>query len=162
MNTFRKSLLIGAAVMSLGATAFSAQAESAASTPGATARTASGEHRAHGDRQFGERFKEHRAKRLAALHDKLKLNTNQEADWTTFVTAMTPAGKPNHLDRAAWEKLTVPERMEKHQAMVKQRDERMAARLAATKTFYAALTPEQQKVFNENFGKGHGRRHHAS
>jgi protein CpxP len=63
-------------------------------------------------------------------------------------------------DRAEWEKLSAPERMEKQLALMKEREARMADRLAATKAFYAQLTPEQQKIFNENFmtGRRHGKR----
>ncbi|HEY0584631.1 MAG TPA: Spy/CpxP family protein refolding chaperone, partial [Pseudoduganella sp.] len=60
-----------------------------------------------------------------------------------------------------------PERMEKRIEMAKARLARMESNLAATKTFYATLTPEQQKVFDEKAGRfghhRHGRmmRHHG-
>jgi Spy/CpxP family protein refolding chaperone len=44
-------------------------------------------------------------------------------------------------------------------AGMKAREERMTAHLAAVKEFYAVLTPEQQKVFDAEFG--HPMRRHA-
>jgi protein CpxP len=48
-------------------------------------------------------------------------------------------------------------------AQMKEREAHMATRLASVRKFYATLTPEQQKVFNESFGGGrrrHGRGEH--
>ncbi|MFD2270255.1 Spy/CpxP family protein refolding chaperone [Undibacterium arcticum] len=44
-------------------------------------------------------------------------------------------------------------------AMMKEGEARMSQRLAAMKTFYAVLSPEQKKVFNDNFRMMHGRHH---
>jgi Spy/CpxP family protein refolding chaperone len=46
-------------------------------------------------------------------------------------------------------KQTAIERMERMLAHMKEEQTRMEARLAATKKFYARLTPEQRKVFDE-------------
>lgn len=104
------------------------------------------------------------AKREADLKAALKLTTAQEAAWGTFTSAMKPPamdGKnsPNREDMA---QLTTPQRLEKMQAMKAERDAHMAKRMEATKVFYAALTPEQQKVFDAQAhgkgGHGHGGR----
>lgn len=102
-----------------------------------------------------EKMHAYMLKRQAALHDRLKLSASQEPAWTTFMAAITPA-TPNKSwgDHAAMEKLPAPERLEKHLAMSRERDARMASHLAALKTFYAVLTPEQQKIFD------HQSRHH--
>jgi Spy/CpxP family protein refolding chaperone len=52
------------------------------------------------------------------------------------------------MSREDWAKLTTPERLDKMQALKAERDARMDKRIDATKSFYAALTPEQQKVFD--------------
>lgn len=101
------------------------------------------------------------AERQAALHDALKLNTTQEPAWKTYVTATTTDWtNKQHGNRADMEKLSAPERMEKNLTMTKDREARMASHLTALKTFYATLTPTQQKVFNEQTRHG-GKRHHG-
>ena len=57
-----------------------------------------------------------------------------------------------------WSNLTAPERMERRLEMMKGQRRKMTNHLAAVKTFYSVLTPEQQKIFNDNFGRG-GHRH---
>ncbi|MCX7276157.1 MAG: Spy/CpxP family protein refolding chaperone [Burkholderiales bacterium] len=101
-------------------------------------------------------------KHMAALKAKLQLTSAQEPAWTTFTASMQPAApmgpRPDHAEMA---KLTTPERIDKMRAMRAERDAAMDKRADATKAFYAALTPEQQKVFDANamphFGPGdHG------
>jgi hypothetical protein len=112
-------------------------------------------------------MQEHRAKRLAELKEKLKLNAGQEGAWSTFTAAsQPPAGaRPPRMDRAEFAKLTTPQRLERMQARQAERSAMFAKRAEATKTFYAGLTPEQQKTFDAetvHFG-GHGghRGHHG-
>jgi Spy/CpxP family protein refolding chaperone len=153
MNSFKKSLLIGATVIGLGSVAFAAQGDPAPAK--GTERSGGWMHK-HDDAKFKERM----AKRQAALHDKLKLTANQEPAWQTFIAAVTPGERGKRPDRAEWDKLSAPERMERMLAKSKERQDRMASRLAATKTFYAVLSPEQQKIFNDNVGKGRHHGHH--
>ena len=117
----------------------------------------------HHGRDGGD-FKERIARRQAALHDKLKLTGDQEAAWKTYISAATPTARPARPDRAQWEKMSAPERMERMMTMMKEREGRMATHLAAMKTFYATLSPLQQQIFNDNVGGGmrghrHGRGH---
>jgi Spy/CpxP family protein refolding chaperone len=62
-------------------------------------------------------------------------------------------------------KLTTPERIDKMKEVRAQRMSDMAAAMdqrgAATKTFYAALTPEQQKLFDAHEMKGHDMKGHG-
>lgn len=112
-----------------------------------------------------ERMREHRAQRLTALKQKLQLNPAQESAWQSFSTASQPPARPHErLDRAEFEKLTTPQRLDRMQARQAERAERFASRAAATRSFYAALTPDQQKVFDTEslrFGPrgGHGQHH---
>jgi flagellum-specific peptidoglycan hydrolase FlgJ len=95
------------------------------------------------------------AKHQAELKAALKVTAAQEAAWTTFTAAMAPpaapmAQRPKPEDMA---KLTTPERIDKMKAMRTEHHAVMSLamdqRAEATKTFYATLTPEQQKVFDE-------------
>lgn len=108
-------------------------------------------------------------KRHAALKTQLKLTAAQEPAWTAFLDAhKAPAGMrgqpPAPADMA---KLTTPERIDKMKEMRTQHMSDMTAAMdkqaAATKTLYAALTPEQQKTFDAHsmmgqhrMGKGKG------
>ncbi len=158
MNKFRKNLLIGATVLGLGSAAFVTNAHTGAAEQGGQHHAAGG-HKWHGSKKTPEQIQERIAKRQAELHDKLKLDANQEPAWKAYIASTTPAAPTGKRpDHAEWAKLSVPERMEKRLARMNEREARMASRLAATKTFYAALTPEQQKIFNEN---SHGGRHHG-
>lgn len=108
-----------------------------------------------------ETMREHMQKRQAALHDQLKLTAAQAPAWKTYVTAVTPSDMGKQWsDRAAMEKLSAPERLEKHIAMQNDRDSRMTTHLAALKTFYAVLSPEQQQGFNKQTMHGGKHRHH--
>ncbi len=101
------------------------------------------------------------AQHHAMLHEKLKLSAAQEPAWTTFGASMRSDAKPGErgarMDRAALKKMSAPERMETRIAMSKERISRQETRLASLKTFYAVLTPEQKKVFDDNVPGGeHG------
>ncbi|MDR3454284.1 MAG: Spy/CpxP family protein refolding chaperone [Rhodoferax sp.] len=108
----------------------------------------------HDPAKWQARMAQHRAKREAELKAKLKLTPAQEGAWTSFTAAMQPPAGMGHMGadrakmRAEFAKLTTPERIDKMRAMRDQRAADMDKRAEATKTFYAALTPEQQKVFD--------------
>ena len=93
-------------------------------------------------------------RRQARLKELLKLTPAQEGAWTTFTAAMkVPAEMmANRPDFAEITKLPTPERIDKMQALHAQHANEVKAvmekRGAATKAFYATLTPEQQKVFD--------------
>lgn len=109
-------------------------------------------------RDHASRFED----RQILLHAKLKLTPEQEPAWNTFAGKVKPAAageRPERPDPEEFTKLTAPERMEAMLAGMKSREERMTTHLAAVKEFYAVLTPEQQKVFDAEFG--HGMRRHA-
>jgi hypothetical protein len=99
------------------------------------------------------------AKRLADLKVKLKITTSQEAAWTSFTDAMKPPAEMmgKRPDRAEMDKLSTPERIDKMRALHKERMATMEAAMDqrgdATKTFYATLSTEQQKVFDAEFAK---------
>lgn len=142
MTKFRKNiLLIGLATIGLGGAPMLALANAGCGPMGG------------GSAKFAEQIE----KRQAQLHDKLKLTAEQEAAWKTFSEKMKPSGARDRPDLSGMESLHAPERMEKMLAVMKERESQMAGRVAAVKAFYAVLTPEQQKLFDEQFSK-HRRR----
>jgi len=163
------SLLGSAALASSGAFA---QAPAATANPAPAAAVAQADtsaapkaqHKRMDPAQRMERMQEHRAKRLAALKDKLKLTAAQEGAWTTYTTAsQPPAGpRPQRMDRAEFAKLTTPERLERMQTRQAERSAMFAKRAEATKTFYAALSADQKKTFDAEtvHAGGHGHRGH--
>jgi hypothetical protein len=111
-----------------------------------------------------EEMQKRHADHQAKLKTALKITASQEAAWTAFATATAPnpGAMQAPIARDDWAKLTTPQRMEKMQAFRAERDAVMAKRMDAVKTFYAALTPEQQKVFDaQSFGPFEGRGMHA-
>lgn len=159
MNKFRKHLLIGATVLGLSSAAFISHAQPGPGERGGPDRSSMRGHHWHDGAGASERMKEKMAQRQSELREKLNLSAGQQAAWQNFTATMTPNAQWKRPDRAEWDKLSAPERMERQLALMKEREARMAARVDATKTFYAALTPEQQKIFNENFmsGRRHGK-----
>ena len=107
------------------------------------------------------------AQRQAALKETLKITPAQEGAWTAFTSTMQPSAdlhKRRMEMRAEMDKLTTPERIDKMRALRTQRDAEMDKRATATKSFYAILSAEQQKLFDAQHmrggqGHGHGRRH---
>ena len=119
-----------------------------AQTPSAA--PADGKPMAHGGmaKRDPAKMQEMRAKRMAELKQKLGITAAQEGAWTAWTASMQPAGpmaRPNHEEVA---KLTTPERIDKMKATHNERHAQMEKRAESTKTFYAALTPEQKKVFD--------------
>ncbi|MFM9923855.1 Spy/CpxP family protein refolding chaperone [Variovorax sp. H27-G14] len=163
------SLLGSAALASSGAFAQAPAAPTAAAPTAAVAQADNAaapkaQHPRMDPAKRMERMQEHRAKRLAALKDKLKLNASQEGAWSSFTAAsQPPAGaRPPRMDRAEFAKLTTPQRLERMQTRQAERSAMFAKRADATKTFYAALTPDQQKTFDtETAHFGGPRGHHG-
>lgn len=158
MNKTLKHLLVGTTmtVMAFGALA----------TNGDTPRDAKPRHAhmsegKHHKQMDPAKFKEKMAQRQAELREKLNLSAAQEPAWNAFVAGMTPpaAAKGQRMDRAEWDKLTAPQRMERQLQRMQQMQANMSKRLDAVKTFYDQLSPEQRAIFDENTKRG-GHRHH--
>lgn len=93
------------------------------------------------------RMHERMAQHLAELKQKLQLAPGQEAAWTTWTATMKPAPH-QRPDRAEFEKLTTPERIDRMRALRAERNAEMDRRMDATKSFYAQLSAEQKTVFD--------------
>jgi periplasmic protein CpxP/Spy len=106
--------------------------------------------------QMVKRHAEHQTQLKSAL----KITASQEAAWNAYVagTAPNPPANAPGMAREDWSKLSTPQRLDKMQAFRAERDAAMAKRIETVKTFYAALTPEQQKVFDT---QAHGGFHRA-
>lgn len=145
MSFFQRRI---AATAVLAALALPVLAQPAPSTP-PTASASAQQARKPGDWQ--EHRQAHMAQRANALKAQLKLTPQQEPAWTTFMAAMQPAERSarlERLDRKEMEKLTTPERIDRMRALRAQYGAEADRRGEAIKTFYAALTPEQQKTFD--------------
>lgn len=108
--------------------------------------------------KMAEKMKAGMSRHLTQLHDKLKLSAAQEPAWKSFTDAIATGQTPARPERAAMEKLSAPERMEKMLEQSKERQTRMEGHLAALKTFYAVLTPEQKKIVDASHGRMDGHR----
>ena len=121
--------------------------------------------------KWAEKMQERMAKHIAELHDKLKITATQEPAWKTFVESIKPNTPPDshgmQPDHKEMDKLSTPARMEKMLEKLKEHETMMQTRLTSLKTFYAVLTPEQQKIFDDSHRQmmhrwskdGHGMQH---
>jgi hypothetical protein len=87
------------------------------------------------------------AQRLQSLHDKLKLNPEQTKAWESFAGNMGPMGGKKGQS-AQHDSGNAIARMESRMQQLEALKAQMSSRLQAMKSFYAALTPEQQKIFD--------------
>lgn len=157
MKPVFKSLVVASLLAGAG---FSAMAQKPA-----TDSAADGKPRMeHHQRMDPAKMEEMHAKRAAELKTKLKITAAQEGAWTTFTAAMKPPARDakQRPDRAELDKLSTPERLDKIRALRTQHMADMQAQMdkrdEATKTFYAVLSPEQKKVFDEEHARMGGHR----
>lgn len=117
--------------------------------------------------QHRARMQERIAQRMGELKQKLAITPAQEPAWTAWTTSMKPAKPHQRPDRAEFAQLTTPERIDRMRAVRAERNAEMDQRMDATKSFYAALSGDQKKVFDAESlrflgGKrGHGHGHHG-
>ena len=99
-----------------------------------------------------ERMQARMAERQAKLKADLNLSPEQEPAWNAFVARMDAAkashGQRGQRERSNWSELSTPERLDKMQARMAEREAAMNQRFEAIKSFYANLNAEQQKVFD--------------
>lgn len=160
--TLRLAMLAGLALPFGLASASLAQDAPPAPPPGGDA----GMHHGWGDHHDVDPAAR-RARMIQHLRDVLQLQPAQEAALTSFIDSMKPPGdmKPD-MEHGPGDMahLPTPERLDKMMARFDDMHARMLARIAATKQFYAQLSPSQQKAFDDlapmmmmrHFGRDHG------
>ena len=146
--------LIATAVVAAMSLPVLAQSSAPVQTAPATAQAEPGQ-RMQRDRPMMRRqapdraqMQERMAQHMAAFKEKLQLSPAQEPAWETFTAAMQPGERQARLDRQGMEQLTTPERIDRMRAMRIQRAAEADRRGEVVKTFYATLTPAQQKTFD--------------
>ncbi|HEY8355966.1 MAG TPA: Spy/CpxP family protein refolding chaperone [Ramlibacter sp.] len=175
MKSLHKTLLAAGLLAGIGLTAV-AQTAAPAAPVQAQAQTQAQAQPHRGDhRNMEQRHARHQEmrqvrmeRRLAALKLKLQVTGAQEGAWAAWTGAMKPTAH-QRPDRAAFVKMTTPERIDARRTMRAARSAEMDRRGEATKTFYAALSADQKKVFDGesmrfgekgNRGNGGHRHHH--
>lgn len=95
------------------------------------------------------------------LHEALALTSEQEGGWKKLLESEQHG--PTLAIQDDWSKLKAPERAEKMLELAKARQAAMVEHVAALKTFYASLTPQQQNIFEASHQVHHAHRggHHA-
>jgi hypothetical protein len=92
------------------------------------------------------------AKHAQHLRDVLQLTAAQEPALQAFLAATMPAGHPAHPgpdgDKGEHKPMTTPERLDRQAEMMARRQAAFEKRAAATRAFYAQLTPSQKKAFD--------------
>ncbi len=105
------------------------------------------------------------AEHLAGLKVKLDLTPAQQGAWQAFDSAATPSREQLTRMvqmRASMRSMTTPERIDRLREVRSERAAAMDRVFDATRQFYAQLSPEQQKTFDQNALPRHGQRGHRS
>jgi hypothetical protein len=91
-------------------------------------------------------------KLAARLRTALQLRPDQDGALKTFVASMQPPAGDMHAHMQAghegMERATTPEKLDRMIARHREQLARLEQHAAAVKTFYATLTPAQQKAFD--------------
>ena len=88
---------------------------------------------------------------LTALHDALHLSASQEAAWSTYKMSVSPSAGAQQRRRAAaqlFPTLPAPRRIDLVEAEMQQDLDDLRHQAQALKTFYATLSPDQQRTFD--------------
>ena len=178
MTPHPKRLFIAAVLAATGALAVAqapAPVQPAAGDTATQQRAAPGERRARMDpAQRQQRMAERHASRMAELKTQLQITPAQEGAWSAYAAAMQPPADAQRrgprMERGEFDKLTTPQRIDRMQQFSAERQARMQQRGDAIKSFYAQLTPAQQKIYDERAMRSHrgegkrggpGMRHHG-
>lgn len=147
---FRK---LGAVMLTAALLAGTTASVSLAQQPKPQAEGQRGEMR---QRMTPEQRTERRAEHLRAV---LQLRPDQETALRTFLQSSGPKGDREGMrgKRGEMANMTTPQRLDQMAARMKQRQARFEQRAAATKRFYAQLSPAQQKAFDAMAPRGRGK-----
>lgn len=95
--------------------------------------------------QRAENIESHQQK----LHAALKLTPEQEGTWKKLMDSAPHRAKVAPGKSEDWSKLTTPERADKMLERMKEHQAQQTEHVAALKEFYAMLTSEQKKTFDD-------------
>lgn len=157
-----KQLAAATALALLGLTA-GAQAPQPAVVAPAPARAMQGQHPMM--QHHLERQQQRAAQRQARLKQILQITPAQEGAWSTWIASRQAGKSFQRGQRAEFAQLTTPERIDRMRTLRAARAAEADRRGEATKAFYAALAPAQQKAFDalqaeRGFRRGAGHRGH--
>jgi hypothetical protein len=158
--------LAAALALSLGGAAFSFAQDAGGAPPPAP--SADGQHHRQWDPEARKKhWEERRAERAKTMHDALSIRPDQEAAFQTFMASMTPMGghhgghggmhgpKGDHDGDRGGDRggdhganLTTPERLDRAEKRMGERQAAFDRHAQAVKAFYAVLSPEQQRTFD--------------
>jgi periplasmic protein CpxP/Spy len=163
MKPHRRHLLAATLVAAVG---FGAVVQ--AQTPPASG-PAQGRHDPARMEQMRAKMEQRMAERLGELKQKLAITPAQEGAWAAWTAALKPTPRQRG-DRAEFQRLTTPERIDRMRVVRAERNAAMDKRMDATKVFYGQLGAEQKKTFDAESlrflggrggrgGHGHGKHH---
>ena len=105
---------------------------------------------------------DHHAKHIEMHHQKLhaalKLTPEQEGAWKKLMDSEPHRAEVAPGKSEDWSKLTTPERADKMLERMKEHQARQTEHVAALKEFYAVLTPDQKKTFDDFHSSQRGMR----
>jgi len=166
MRVARHSLIVTActALLALSAVAQTPQPAIVAPAAGVAAAPMMGPGNPAMHQRHAAHMEQRRAQREANLKQILQITPAQEGAWNTWTAARRPASQLR-LDRAELARLSTPERLDRMRTLRAARSAELDRRAEATKAFYAALSPAQQKAFDaltaRRWGRGLGGHHHG-
>lgn len=146
MKPVHKHFAVAACLAVLGLSASAQPAQPAIVAPGAAPMAAPGQHPMM--QEHFARMQQRMARRDAALKQILQITPAQEGAWNQWVAARHPSANMPRPHRGDFAQLTTPQRIDRMRELRAARDAEMDRRAEATKAFYAALTPSQQKAFD--------------
>ena len=161
MRNAHKHLLVAVGLAVLGLAAGAQTPPPAAPVPGPGATLAPG-NPGMMQQHMQQYRQQRRTQREAALKQILQITPAQEGAWNTWIASRQPSARPRP-NPAEWTQLTTPERIDRMRQLRTARIAEMDQRGDATKAFYSALTPPQQKAFDaltaQRMGRGEGGGH---
>lgn len=148
MKRSPKQLIAAIMLAGLGLAASAQTPPAPAPAPGGPARSGHERVERHDPARMQQLKQQRRAQRMAHLKDALQILPAQEGAWTAWTAAMQPPADWKRPDRAEFERLATPERIDRMRALRTERMAHMDKRAEATKAFYATLDPIQKRVFD--------------
>ena len=158
MKPVHKHLALALCLAVLGLSANAQPAQPAVVAPGAPpAAAAPGAGQPPMMQGHMARLQQRAAQREASLKQILQITPAQEGAWSTWIASRRPSANMPRPQRGEFAQLSTPERIDRMRTLRAARSAEMDRRGEATKAFYAALTPAQQKSFDAlTAGRGWG------